>query len=119
MAKGMLDGRDQPAAGLEHPPQLGERQPPVLQVVQHQGRGDVVESVVGEGKRAAKVGHPQVRAVTEPPPGDLDHPALLSKPVTMAPRSRSAATSGSAPQPASRIRRPATSPARASLAGRS
>jgi hypothetical protein len=45
--------------------------------VQHQGRDDIVEAAVGEGKRAAQVGHPQVRAVTEPPPGQLQHPGAL------------------------------------------
>jgi hypothetical protein len=43
---------------------------------------------------------------------------LPSKPVTTAPRSRSAVRSGPAPHPASRTRRPATSPARFRIAGR-
>jgi hypothetical protein len=32
--------------------------------VQYQGSCDIVERVVGEGKRAAQVGHLQVRVVT-------------------------------------------------------
>ena len=71
--KGMVDGHDQPAALCQHAPQLGERRPPVLQVVQHQGRDDIVERTVGERQRAIQVGHLQVGAVTEPPPGQLQH----------------------------------------------
>jgi hypothetical protein len=70
----MVDGHDQPAAGLQHAPQLGQRRPPVLQIVQHQGRYNVVERAVGVRQRVAQFGHPQVRAVTEPPPGLLQHP---------------------------------------------
>ena len=70
----MVDGHDQPAAGPQHAPQLGQRRSPVLQVVQHQGRDDIIERAVGERERAAQVGHLQVRVVTEPPPGLLDHP---------------------------------------------
>ena len=72
--KGMVDSHDEPAAGRQHAPQLGQRRRPVLQVVQHQGRDDVVERAVGERQRATQVGHLQGRAVTEPPPGQLQHP---------------------------------------------
>jgi oligopeptidase B len=72
--KGMVDRRDQPAAGPQHAPQLGQRRPPVLQVVQDQGGDDVVERAVGVRQRAAQLGHPQVRVGTEPPPGLLQHP---------------------------------------------
>jgi hypothetical protein len=71
--KGMVDGHDEPAAGGQHAPQLGQRRRPVLQVVQHQGRDDIVERAVGERQRAAQVGHVQVRVGAEPPPGQLQH----------------------------------------------
>jgi hypothetical protein len=45
--------------------------------VQYQGSRDVVERVVGEGKRAAQLSHLQVRVVTEPPPGQLHHPGAF------------------------------------------
>ena len=44
------------------------------------GRDGVVERAVGERQRAAQVGHPQVRAVTAPPPGQLQHPGALVDP---------------------------------------
>src|SRR5262249_17270291 len=46
---------------------------PVLEVVQYQGGGDVIERLVGEGKRAAQLGHPHVCRSTEPPPSQLHH----------------------------------------------
>jgi hypothetical protein len=45
--------------------------------VQYQGCDDIVALHVGEGKRATQVGHLQVRAITEPPPGQLHHPGAL------------------------------------------
>jgi len=51
--EGMVDGRDQPAAGLQHAPQLGQRRSPVFQVVQDQGGDDIVERAVGVRQRAA------------------------------------------------------------------
>ena len=62
--EGMVDGHDQATAGPQHAPQLGQRTGPVLQVIQHQGRDDVVEHTVGVGQRAAQVGDPQVRIGT-------------------------------------------------------
>jgi hypothetical protein len=59
----MIDGRDQPPAGRQDAPQLGQRRCPVFQVVQDQGRDDVVECAVGEGQRAPQVGLLQARAV--------------------------------------------------------
>jgi hypothetical protein len=41
--------------------------------VQHQGRDDVVERTIGERQRAADIGEEQVRALAEPPPGQLQH----------------------------------------------
>ena len=65
-------------------------------------------------------GCPSRKSATQHPSyKDFTIPALESRPVTRAPRSRSAANRGPEPQPASRIRRPVTSPARASIAGRS
>jgi hypothetical protein len=64
----MVDGHDEPSAGLEHAPKLGERCPPVLKVMQYQGGDDIVERAVGEGQRAAQVGHLQIRVVAEPQP---------------------------------------------------
>jgi oligopeptidase B len=72
--EGMVDRRDQPAAGPQHAPQLGKRWPPVFQVVQDQGGDDIVERGVGVRQRAVQLGHPQVRVVTEPPTGLLQHP---------------------------------------------
>jgi hypothetical protein len=63
-------------AALAHIGRLAEA--PVLQIVQNQGRRDVVERVVGEGERAAHLGHPQVRLLTERPPGTSSIPVLLS-----------------------------------------
>ena len=45
--------------------------------MQDQGSGDVVEGVVGEGKRSAQLGHLQVRVATEPPPGQPHHPGAF------------------------------------------
>jgi hypothetical protein len=59
----VIDGHDQPAAGRQNAPQLGQRRRPVFQVVQDQGRHDVVESIVGEGQRALQVGLLQARVV--------------------------------------------------------
>jgi hypothetical protein len=42
--------------------------------MQHQGRDDIVERAVGERQRAAQGGQLQVRAVTEPLLGLLQHP---------------------------------------------
>ena len=56
-------------------------------------------------------------------PGVLEMPlfiaGLASIPVTVAPRLSSSAMRGPEPHPASRIRRPVTSPASARIAGRS
>jgi hypothetical protein len=56
----MVDGHDQSAAGLEDAPQLGQRCRPALQVVQYEGRDDVVERAVWVWQRVAEVGYPQV-----------------------------------------------------------
>jgi len=64
---------DEPAAGRQHAPQLGQRRRPVLQVVQHQRGDDIVERAVGERQRAAQIGHLQGRVGAEPPPGQLQH----------------------------------------------
>lgn len=78
--EGMVDGRDQSSAGLEYASQLGQRRLPVLQVVKHQGRDDIVERVVGVGKGAAQVGHLQVSTLAEPAPGQLQHPDTRIEP---------------------------------------
>jgi hypothetical protein len=72
--EGVMGGHDQPAAGRQHAPQLGQRRSPVLQVVQHQGRDDIVERAVGERQRAAQVGNVQGRVGAEPASGQLQHP---------------------------------------------
>jgi hypothetical protein len=99
--KGWVHRRDQPAAGPEHSPQLGQRRPPVLQVVQHQRRDHVVERTVGERQRVVR--STTCRATSSPSRrlANASIPALASMPVTTAPRSRSAADRGP-----SRNRRP-------------
>jgi len=67
----MVDSHDQPSAGLQHAPQLGQRFRPVLQVVQHQGGDDIVERTVAERQRVTQVGEVKVRVRAEPSPGQL------------------------------------------------
>jgi len=71
----VVDGHDQPSAGLQHAPQLGQRFRPVLQVVQHQSGDDIVEHTVTERQRVTQVGEAKVRVRAEPPPGQLQHPS--------------------------------------------
>ena len=59
----MIDGHDQPAAGRQNAPQLGQRRRPVFQVVQDQGRDDIVECVVGKGSGLVQIGLLQARVV--------------------------------------------------------
>ena len=116
--EGMVDGGDESAAGLQDAPQLGQGCLPVLQVMQHQGRDDVVESAVGEGQRVPRSATCRSASAPSRWRASASIAGLESMAVTTAPRSRSAADSGPEPQPASRIRRPATSPARFRIAGR-
>jgi hypothetical protein len=115
----MIDGHQEPPAGLEHAPYLGECRAPVLQIMQHEGSRDVIERAVWERKQATRSVTRRSALSPSRRRASFSIPGLLSMPTTTAPRSRSAANRAPAPQPASRIRRLATSPASASIAGRS
>lgn len=70
----MLDRGDEPSAESQHASQLGRCRSPVLQVMQHQRRNDVVERAVRKQQRICQISDSQVRVVAEASSGLLEHP---------------------------------------------